>query len=710
MDLFQNAKWIGGETEPFQLTDQSILFRKVFITEKSVIKATLHICALGLGVYTLNGKRVTEDVLCTPFTRYDKRVLYQSYDVTGLILTGENVIGVHAGNGFYNNNMKTWNDSMAPWRDDPKLIAVLILEFENGMVKQIVSDGTWKWMQGPCVYNHMRQGEMYDARLEKENYDCPAYNDIEWKQVRIARAPGGYLEPMDMQPIRITGKIKPVKRIGNIYDFGVNISGWAKIKGSGVPGQKITLTYDEHFQTDETKMRGIAAFTYVEKSMLKMQDVYIMKGEGMETYAPDFCYHGFRYVRVENAPENFEIEAQLVHTDLPVAGSFQCSNDMLNQIHEASVRSTLTNYFGIPTDCPHREQNGWTGDALLSSDQSLMNFDMEKAYKKWLHDFKDAQRPDGQLPGIIPTAGWGYNWGSGPAWDSALIQIPWKVYLVTGKADLMKDMWENMCCYMGFMDSMAQNHVVNFGLGDWCQPKEQTPCPIVVTDTAFYYADCHLMSKMAAVMEEDATVWEKKAGDIRSAWRERFLHDDSLVQYQTFWACALYWGLLEKSEEAWAVEELVKLIQKNEYHFTCGTLGIKFMFSVLSEHGYADVVYQMITNPTYPSYAYWINQGMTTLCEDWNMESSCNHHMYSEVDNWFYRYVGGIRFDEDGLKIQPCLLDEAENFRAAHKGIVVERKKDQLKVQLPVNAVVIINEETYSEEPGIYTYNIKTSR
>lgn len=700
--MFENAKWISGAGEPFKPSDQSFLFRKSFHVDSSVKRVDLHICALGLGVYTINGSRVTKDVLCTPFTRYDKRVIYQSYDITGLIRNGENVIGVHAGNGFYNNNMNTWNDRMAPWRDNPKLIAVIMIEKEDGKRERVLSDSTWKWVPGPCVYNHMRQGEMYDAALMKERFDQPGYDDSVWENVIIAHAPGGILEPMDMPSIRVVERLAPKKKIGNIYDFGANISGWVKIRGKGEKGRKITLTYDELLWTDESQFRGIAAFTYVEKSPLKQQDIYIMKGERQEEYSPDFCYHGFRYVRVENEPGDFEIEAQVVHTDLPVTGSFTCSDAMLNQIHEASRRSTLTNYFGIPTDCPHREQNGWTGDALLSSDQSLMNFDMVQAYRKWLHDFKDAQRPSGQLPGIIPSAGWGYNWGSGPAWDSALIQIPWKVWLFTGKTDLILDMWDNMCSYMEFMDSMAQEDIVAYGLGDWCQPKEQTACPVAVTDTSYYYADNCLMAKMAKITGRDGSAWVRKAEQIRNAWRSRFLHDPKLAGYQTFWACAITQELLDEKETKWAVEELVKLTVQNGFHIACGTLGVKFMFSALSENGYADVVYKMVTNPEYPSYAYWMNHGMTTLCETWDMKESCNHHMYSEVDNWFFRYIGGIRFEEEGLKIEPCLLPEIESFKAVHKEIAVERKKDVLKVNVPVDAKVIIKEKQYLVKPGYY--------
>lgn len=705
MEIFENAKWVSGNTDPFSPADQSFLFRKAFITNGKIKKAELHICALGLGVYTVNGQRITDDVLCTPFTRYDKRVLYQSYDITRFIIEGKNVIGVHAGNGFYNNNMNTWYDKMSPWRDSPKLIADLILEKEDGENIRIQSDTSWKWSYGPCIYNQMRQGEMYDARLEKKNYDCPGFDDSQWEKVKITHPPGGILEPVDMPPIRIVQTLQPVRKIGNTYDFGVNISGWVQISGKGKSGHKIVLTYDERLY-EESELRSIAAFTYVEKSKLKLQDIYIMNGEGHEMYSPSFCYHGFRYVRVENEPEDFEIEAQVAHTDLTVIGSFHCNDDMLNQIHEASVRSTLTNYHGIPTDCPHREQNGWTGDALVSLDQSLMNFDMEKAYEKWLHDFKDAQRTSGQLPGIIPSAGWGYNWGSGPAWDSVIIQIPWKVYLSTGNTELIKDMWDNMCLYMRFMDTMSENSIVDYGLPDWCPPKEAPQCPSAVTDTSFFYMNNLLMAKMADIIGLDSSMWERKAEKIRIAWRKQFLHNGELEKMQTFWACAIYQGLLDEKEQLEAARILANLIISNDYHLACGTLGMKFIFTALSENGYADVLYKMVVNSNYPGYGYWMSKGMTTLCESWDMKESCNHHMFSEVDNWFYRYIGGIRFDEEGLKIAPCLLKDIHDFRVTHRDIIVERKNDILKVQVSRTAKVILNGVTKEIKAGYHEFRL----
>lgn len=700
--MFDDAKWITGpDTEN---KDGSFLFRKQFSLDKPAAGCVLFVAGLGYGEYTLNGEVITDEVLSTPFTRFDKRVLYSKYDVSALVKPGTNVFGAFLGNGWYNDVASTWDFQAATWRDAPKLLACLSIEYTDGTRETIGTDTSWQAAEGPCIYNHMRQGEIYDARLEKPGWDSAGYDSSAWPYAKIARSPGGILEQANIPPIRVTRRLCAVKKTETgIYDFGENISGWARIRLSGSAGQTVTMRYGERLNPDGTIHQHINTFTHREGMPLHHENRYIIRGNEKEEYAPKFCYHGFRYVEVENAPEEFEITVEAVHTDLERIGSFECSDSMLNKIHEASVRSTLSNFHSIPTDCPHREQNGWTGDALISCEQSLMNFDMLESYKKWLNDFKDVQRPSGQLPGIIPTSSWGYNWGSGPGWDSALIMIPWYVYQNTGDKTLISQMWDNMKLYMEYMQSMAADYIVDYGLGDWCPPPNAVICPSVVTDTAYFYVNAKTMAELAKIMNEDGFEYEKLAGNIRSAYRNRFLNNTELEKSQTFLACGLYQGLYNVDEIPHKAGLLAELVINNDYHIDCGIMGTKYIFTALSENGYADILHKMVTNPTMPSYAFWINQGMTTLCESWEMKNSCNHHMFSEVDNWFYKYVAGIRINAGNVIVKPCFLKELSYVKARHRDIVVEWDKEKIEVSSPKSFILELSDKPLTFEAGHHT-------
>lgn len=702
--MFSDAKWIGDTAND---QNRSVYFRHAFTVNGQISKATLFIAALGLGVCELNGNKVTDEVLTTPFTRYDKRYVYREYDVTDFLNEGKNAIGVHVGNGFYSNNTVTWNDPGATWRDKVKLLACLRIDYANGKTDYVTTNRKdWFVRAGACLYNQMRQGEFYDAREACDGYSLPDYDMTDWHCASMAHEPGGIPVPMEIPPIRVIRTLESVSCQNGIYDFGENTSGWARIRLSGECGREVRMIYAERLTADGSDVDNVNINRFNPTGLLKHEDVFVCSGKGNEEYAPSFCYHGFRYIKVVNAPENFEIHVEVVHTDLQKIGSFTCNDPMLNLIHEASVRSTLTNYHGIPTDCPHREQNGWTGDAQLSAEQALINFEIKDAYRKYLFDIMDGQRDSGQLPGIAPTSNWGYSNG-GPAWDSIIFILPWNVYVATGDRRMLEDAWGAMNLYFDYLERSADDYIVSFGLGDWCHPDATwQPETIRFTSTAFFYYDAVLMGKIARLLGHDGSRFDALAKEIKKAWRDAFLKDENLHKRQTFFACALYYGLLDgKEEEKWALDNLVHLICEDGGKFRCGILGIKYAFNVLSEHGYMDLVYEAVTSPECPSYAYWINQGLTTFCENWNAKNnSLNHHMFSEVDRWFYRYIGGIRLDEDGLRIKPLSLSAVTSFKASHRDIEVALENGIYTVTLPSCAEVIFGEKTYALKKGTYRF------
>ncbi|HBQ63676.1 MAG TPA: hypothetical protein DD727_01860, partial [Clostridiales bacterium] len=352
------------------------------------------------------------------------------------------------------------------------------------------------------------------------------------------------------------------------------------------------------------------------------------------------------------------LSIRVVHTDLDRRGGFECSDPVLNAIQRNAEWSTLTNYHGIPTDCPHREKNGWTGDAQLSAEQVLLNFAPMTAYIKWMQDFVDIQRPSGQLPGIIPTGGWGFNWGSGPAWDSAIVLIPWYIYVYCGDTGILERMYEPIRKYVDYMTSMSSGHIVDFGLGDWCPPeaKKVGNCPTVVTDTAYYYTDARILSRIGEILgkSEEAARYRELATNIRNAFRERFLARENgqltgmtAGNSQTALSCALFQGMAEPEEAEVLAGFLVQEVERCGYHIDSGILGAKYVMHALTEAGRTDLAYRNAVNPEYPGWGNWIARGATTLWEDWEGRSSLNHHMFSDISAWFYKALAGIRPDPD---------------------------------------------------------------
>lgn len=699
--MFEQAKWIANP----KVDTASPLFRHDFTVKEGLSSATLSFVGLGYGIAFLNGRPVTEDVLTTPLTKFDSTVLYNAYNVKKLLKTGKNAIGCMLGNGWYNDIAAVWDFEKASWRHHPKMILQLDLAYEDGTSERICSNSKWETGEGPAIFNHVRSGECWDARLEQPGWNEVGFSGV-WANAFVCRSPGGLLKLAEHPPIRII-KTLPAKEIyPGIYDVGQNISGWARIRVKGNPGDTADLYYSERITPDgQLDVEQITSFCPDKE--FAHHDRYILKGSGTEEWEPHFCYHGFRYIRVESSAE-IQLEGRVVHTNLPVIGEFSCSDEMINRIHSAARWSTLGNYHGVPTDCPHREQNGWTGDALLSSEQALMNYDMVSAYRKWLRDFQDVQRPSGQLPGIVPTSGWGFNWGSGPAWDSALILIPYYIWKYADDSSVMKEFWPNMERYISYMDSMAEDGLVDYGLGDWLPPDDAAICPSMLTDTAYYYRNCCSMAEMAKKLGRDSAPYTKRAEYIRAAFRNRFVENGKILpESQTAYACAIYQGLLNKDELPGAAARLAELVREKEYHIDCGILGTKYIFTALSDYGYGDVLYRMITNPTCPSYAWWMNQGMTTLCEDWEMRNSLNHHMSSEVDLWFYRYLAGIRLEEGTLTVAPLFLPELKWVKASHAGIQVSWDENSIEIITPTGGTLILNGETILLNPGANRFSRK---
>lgn len=667
-------------------------FRKAFHVTHPLKKARLFIVGLGCQRTYINDADICkDDILLTPTTNSNHTVIYNTYDIASFVSNGDNQIDVIVGNGFFNDFSKNdWNFADASWRDKPMLKACIILTLENGQEEVIATDSSWLVTDHtPITFNNFRCGIYCDARIKTSPED--------FRPAILATNPKGNLYPLEDHPVRIVRRFQPMSfwKVGDsyIFDAGINTSGVCELNIQGRIGQEITLSYVERLYDDKTV--DLSTINCYVSSHPSQVHKYIIGSNEDEHFLPDFTYCGFRYVQVdglEKAPTDNLITICEAYQDLPIRGKFECSNELINTIYHLAKHSASTNFHWMPTDCPHREKNGWTGDAQVSCEQFLFNFEATASYKRWLRDIAFAQAENGKLPGIIPTGGWGYHWGNGPAWDAALFVLTYNAYLYDNDTDILKKMLPTMEKYLEYLASVSNNHIVNIGLGDWCPPNSEEShlydCPVDITDTGYYYMFINITQQIYQILgnSEMARQMETQKEEIRLAFLNTFVDLDKieiLSNSQTAYACALYHNIIPKNKAQLFADKLYKTLEENSFAHTCGMLGFKYLFTVLSKYGYLNTAYKIASQTTYPSIGYWIKNGATSLYERWQEYQSLNHHMFSSIGDWFFKYLGGIQivsagFEEVGIFADlPDDLDFVKVEYHSTRGIIrVEKTRD----------------------------------
>lgn len=688
-----SAKWI---TAAFCDRRENVVgaayLRREFTIAKPLRRALLVICGLGYFEARINGEKVGDDFLSTPLTAYDQQIQYRIFDVTHMIAQGGNALAVTLGNGFYNCFTKdAWATDAAIWRDVPKLLCELHLLGEDGASDVVRSDAGFMTSPGPITLNGLRHGEYYDARLEMPGWDKPGFDASAWQPARYCRAPGGTLSVMEMEPIRAFRTLRPVKKWksqnGWMFDVGVAQSGVARITFRGKAGDTITVRYsDLMYENGELNQDALSGFV---KNYRFQTDLYTKATDGPETWQTKFAFHGFQYLEISGndwEPEPEDIVVFSLANDLPVRGRFSCSDETANRIQQAALNSTQSMLFSVMNSDTVREKISWTGDTGLSCEQMLLNFGAEAFFTKWMRDLRDAQRPSGMLPCIIPTPGWGFTFSNGPDWSQPIYEIPQMLRLYSGDTRELAANYAALCRYIGFLDTMAIDHIVNYGLGDWCAPFEgpaltvnmsSFKCPVPVSDTAYYYAAVCEAARSARHLGlmEDAAYYGAKADDIREAFRARFYDKETASvagDCQSATAMMIAFGLADADEIPALTDTLLRVIERDGGKLDYGILGMKAVLTALGSAGHAQLALNMLTTPEYPSIGHWLSQGATTLWECWNGGGSHNHHMFSCVSDFLYKYVAGIRCEAPGwadITFEPMLLGTMESAQASVRAI-----------------------------------------
>jgi len=707
--------WIGRTTDP--AAHPAPLLRQTFSVGAKVKRARAYICGLGYYELHLNGAKIGNHLLDPGYTRYDKRALYVTYDVTEALRPGRNALGVMLGTGWYDVHTRAvWDFHQAPWRAAPKLLMQLKIDYADGRSEIIATDSSWRVSTGPVAFDSIYGGETYDARREKPGWDTAGYDDADWGRAPTVEAPAGQLAAQAMPAIQADRVLQPVgvtepKPGVFVFDFGQNFAGFAELRVRGPAGAKVVMKYSERIDPN-----GMIDRAEIQQHVLHMDtnqqyqtDTYILKGKGRETWHSRFDYHGFQYVEVTGfpgKPTRDSLRGIFIHSAVRPAGEFSCSNPMFNRIWQAGRWSYLSNLQGIPTDCPHREKNGWTGDAHLAAEQGLFNYAAQAVYTKWINDLDDEQRPSGELPGIVPTSGWGYQWGNGPAWDSAFLHIPYYLYEYCADRRILCDHYAGLKRYVDYLTTKATNGIVSIGLNDWAPYKTTTPADI--TSTAYYYRDAQIVALAAQLSGRaaEAKTYAELAASIRKAFNEKFYHADT-GSYgngsQTSLSCALYQGLVEPANRQRVLDNLVAAVDRCNGHIDTGILGAKYLLNTLTDNGRADVACRIASQKDLPSWGWWLAQGATTLWEEWNGSASRNHIMYGDISAWFYKTLAGINPDLSApgfghFFIKPNLVGDLTSARASYESVrgrivsnwEIRDGRFQLRVTIPANTTATV--------------------
>lgn len=698
MGLIDSANWQADWITPDWDEDTSQsqpapLLRRNFSLKNGGASARLYVTSLGLYELHLNGQRVGDGLLTPGWTSYDHQVQYQTYDVTGFLRPGENVLGVMLGDGWFRGYMG-FSGNRNLFGDRLAVLLQLQVTYANGAVDTIVSDKSWRSTRGPIQMADIYMGETYDARLEKPGWDQAGYSDADWQGVRILDHSKSIVKAQVGPLVRKHEQIRPVGILHSpkgetIIDFGQNMVGWVKVRARGPAGRTITLRHAEvldqqgNFYTENLRSaKETTSFT------LKGVKDAAGKNHPDEVFEPHFTFQGFQYIAVEGYPGEPDLDhftGIVLHSDTPPTGSFVCSNPLINQLQHNIIWGQKGNFVDVPTDCPQRDERlGWTGDTQVFIRTACYNMHVAAFFTKWLRDLSADQLPNGSVTFVVPEAS---NRGSGgrptgfpgagsAAWSDAAVICPWTIYLCYDDKRLLEEQYPSMAGWVNYMRNQADPDFIwrkGFHFGDWLDyrgPFALNPSPVTNNEliaTAFYAYSTDLLAKTAVILGKtsDAQMYSDLAGKVKAAFTKEFVTDAGRIgpNSQTAYVLALHFDLLPEEMRPKAAARLAELVKSANYHLTTGFVGTPYLCHVLSRFGYADVAYELLNQESYPSWLYPVKKGATTIWERWDGikpdgsfqdagMNSFNHYAYGAIGEWLYRVVAGIDVDptEPGYK------------------------------------------------------------
>ncbi|HEX6288797.1 MAG TPA: glycoside hydrolase family 78 protein [Herpetosiphonaceae bacterium] len=726
---FVTPDWDEDTTTP----QPAPLLRHEFDIRPGVRHARLYITALGVYEAQLNGVDVGDHVLAPGWTSYDHRLRYQTFDVTTMLREGRNALGALLGDGWLRGRLGFSGGWRNTYGDRLALLAQLEISYADGTSARIVTDERWRAATGPILASELYDGETYDARLERPGWSSAGYDDRDWSAVRPIDRDLATLVAPTGPPVRRIELIAPVGITTSpsgrtLVDFGQNLVGRLRLTVQGSAGQTITLSHAEVLEHGELGTRPLRYAAAIDR--------YTLRGDGVETWEPRFTFHGFRYADIEGWPGAIDadrLRAVVCHSDLERTGWFECSDPLINRLHENVVWSMRGNFLDLPTDCPQRDERlGWTGDIQVFAPTACFLYDSAGFLESWLQDLASDQHDlDGVVPFVVPNI-----LGATPpaaAWSDAAVIVPWVLYQRYGDAGVLAQQWESMRTWVDVVAGAAGKRRLwdrGFQFGDWLDPAAPPDRPAdartdkSVVATAYFARSAELLGQAAEVLGRtaEAVRYLALAAEVRAAFNNEYVTPNGRVisDSSTAYALALTFALLPGAEQRLhAGARLAALVRDNEYRISTGFVGTPLICDALCSVGETDAAFRLLTERACPSWLYPVTMGATTIWERWDSMlpdgtinpgemTSFNHYALGAIADWLHRTVGGLAPAAPGyrrLDIRPRPGGGISSARTRHRTPygIAECAWEIRAGQMTVDVVVPPNTTASVTLPGVAT-------
>lgn len=721
------GRWIGMDSLTLSDRDEKFsklsarYFRKTYQLPKQIKRAKAYIIGLGLYELYINGEKIGDQVLAPAPTDYSQNILYNTFDVTDALRTGDNTVGTILGNGRYYTMRQNYKPYKIKDFGYPKMLLNVLVEYTDGSSEVLRTDNSWKMTaDGPIRSNNEYDGERYDARKEMPGWATPNFDDSNWTNAQYVLAPSGNIEAQMTEYMKVVETINPIsitplKPNTYILDMGQNMVGWIKLKVKGSKGDQIKLRFAEVLNKD-------GSLNVDNLRDAQSTDVYTLKGDGEEVWEPSFIYHGFRYVEISGFPntptlENFK--GRVVNDALEKTGAFETSNPIINQVYKNAYWGIRGNYKGMPVDCPQRnERQPWLGDRPTSAYGESFIFDNQKLYSKWLDDIQYSQKSDGAIADVAP-AFWMY-YSDNMTWPGTYLMVADMIHRQFGTVAPIQEHYPHMKKWLVYMREryMDENYILTKdSYGDWVAPPAtieegkgmtgNVKHPSKLISTAYHYYFLQLMSKFAALTnnQDDIPGYQQLADKVKIAFNQHYFNDNkNSYGSLTDNLLAFEFDLVSESKKAAVFNSIIHQITKeNNGHLNTGVIGTQWIMRCLTENGRADLAYTLATSTSYPSWGYMVKNGATTIWELWNGNTaapnmnSYNHVMLlGDLIIWYYENLAGIKSKKPGFKeiqMKPIMVDELNYVNASYNSIhgpIVSRWKKNNKaftweIRIPPN-------------------------